>query len=42
MGTLTFLPLSQSELHGTMLHWPDNAFADHLPKLFTPLMEGHW
>lgn len=38
METLTLLPLSQSELHGSTLNWLDNAFAGHLPKLSTPLV----
>lgn len=38
METLTLLPLSQSELHGSTLNWLDSAFAGHLPKLSTPLV----
>jgi uncharacterized protein len=38
METLTLLPLSQSEMHGSTLNWLDSAFAGHLPKLSTPLV----
>ena len=33
METLTLLPLSQNELHGTTVNWLDSAFAGHLPKV---------
>ena len=38
METLTLLPLSQSEMQGTMLNWLDSAFAGVLPKVSTPLV----
>jgi len=38
METLTLLPLSQSEMHGTSTNWLDSAFAGHLPKVFAPLV----
>ena len=38
METLTLLPLSQSEIHGSTLNWLDSAFASHLPKLSSPLV----
>ena len=38
METLTLLPLSQSEMHGTTRNWLDSAFAGHLPKVSTPLV----
>jgi uncharacterized protein len=38
METLTLLPLSQSEMHGTALNWLDSAFAGHLPKVSVPLV----
>ena len=38
METLTLLPLSQSEMHGTTLNWLDSAFAGVLPKVSTPVV----
>ncbi len=38
METLSLLPLSQSEMHGTTLNWLDNVFSGHLPKVSTPLV----
>ena len=38
METLTLLPLSQNELHGTTVNWLDSAFAGHLPKVSDPLV----
>lgn len=38
METLTLLPLSQSELHGTSVNWLDSAFAGSLPKVSVPLV----
>lgn len=38
METLTLLPLSQSEMHGTTANWLDSAFAGHLPKVSVPLV----
>ena len=38
METLTLLPLSQSEMHGTTLNWLDSAFAGRLPKVSVPLV----
>ncbi|MBI3146201.1 MAG: ATP-binding protein [Pseudogulbenkiania sp.] len=38
METLTLLPLSQSEMHGTAANWLDSAFAGHLPQVSTPLV----
>lgn len=38
METLTLLPLSQTELHGTSTNWIDSAFAGRLPKVATPLV----
>lgn len=38
METLTLLPLSQSEMHGTAINWLDSAFAGHLPKVSIPLV----
>lgn len=33
METLTLLPLSQTELHGTSVHWIDAIFAGHPPQI---------
>lgn len=38
METLTLLPLSQSELHGSNANWIDAAFAGRLLKITTPLV----
>jgi len=38
METLTLLPLSQSELHGTSENWLDRAFVERLPMVATPLI----
>jgi uncharacterized protein len=38
METLTLLPLSQSEIHGTTVNWLDSVFAGHIPGLATPLI----
>lgn len=38
METLTLLPLSQSEMHGTTLNWLDSAFAGVVPKVSTPIV----
>ena len=38
METLTLLPLSQSELHGTSENWLDRAFTARLPMVATPLI----
>ena len=38
METLTLLPLSQSELHGTAVNWIDLAFSGQLPEVATPLV----
>lgn len=38
METLTLLPLSQSEMHGTTTNWLDSVFAGDLPKVSTPLV----
>lgn len=38
METLTLLPLSQSEMHGTRLNWLDSVFAGDLPKVSAPLV----
>lgn len=38
METLTLLPLSQSEMHGTTRNWLDSAFAGVLPKVSTPVV----
>jgi len=38
METLTLLPLSQSELHGTAANWLDSAFAGQLLKADTPVV----
>jgi len=38
METLTLLPLSQSELHGTATNWLDRAFTGALPNVATPLV----
>jgi uncharacterized protein len=38
METLTLLPLSQSELHGTSVNWLDRAFAGQLPEAAIPLL----
>ncbi|MEO8120645.1 MAG: ATP-binding protein [Rhodoferax sp.] len=38
METLTLLPLSQSELHGTSTNWIDSAFAGRIPEVATPLI----
>lgn len=38
METLTLLPLSQSEMHGTTLNWLDSTFAGFLPKVSTPVV----
>ncbi len=40
METLTLLPLSQSELHGTSANWLDSVFAGRLPEPATPLLGG--
>jgi len=40
METLTLLPLSQSELHGTSENWLDRAFAGQLPMVATSLIGG--
>ena len=36
METLTLLPLSQSELHGSTTNWIDAAFAGHIPGVAVP------
>lgn len=36
METLTLLPLSQSEIHGTTRNWLDSAFAGRLPSISAP------
>ncbi|MDZ4346514.1 MAG: ATP-binding protein, partial [Candidatus Binatia bacterium] len=38
METLTLLPLSQSELHGSSVNWLDRVFAGQLPKAADPLV----
>ena len=38
METLTLLPLSQSEMHGTSTNWLDSAFAGVLPQVSAPLV----
>ncbi len=38
METLTLLPLSQSELHGSTINWLDEAFAGRLPTVSVPLI----
>lgn len=38
METLTLLPLSQSEMHGTTRNWLDSAFTGVLPKVATPVV----
>lgn len=38
METLTLLPLSQSEMHGTSGNWLDSAFAGQLLKVSTPIV----
>lgn len=38
METLTLLPLSQSELHGSTANWLDEAFAGRLPTVTAPLI----
>lgn len=38
METLTLLPLSQNEIHGTTVNWLDRAFAGNLPGISTPLV----
>lgn len=38
METLSLLPLSQSELHGSSGNWIDATFAGELPKVTTPLL----
>jgi hypothetical protein len=38
METLTLLPLSQSELHGSSVNWLDKAFAGRLPEVTAPLL----
>lgn len=38
METLTLLPLSQSELHGSSVNWLDQAFAGRLPEVTAPLV----
>jgi hypothetical protein len=38
MESLTLLPLSQSELHGTSTNWIDSAFAGRLLDVATPLI----
>jgi hypothetical protein len=38
METLTLLPLSQSELHGSTVNWLDRAFAGQLPEISTSLL----
>jgi len=38
METLTLLPLSQSEIHGTTVNWLDSVFAGHIPGISTPLI----
>jgi uncharacterized protein len=40
METLTLLPLSQSELHGTSVNWLDRTFAGQLPETATTLLGG--
>ena len=37
METLTLLPLSQSELHGSTTNWIDAAFAGHIPGVAVPI-----
>jgi uncharacterized protein len=37
METLSLLPLSQSEMHGTTRNWLDSAFSNQLPQWSTPL-----
>ncbi|MDO3377813.1 ATP-binding protein [Geoalkalibacter halelectricus] len=38
METLTLLPLSQSELHGSSANWIDMAFAGRLPEVSVPVV----
>ena len=38
METLTLLPLSQSEMHGSNANWVDNAFAGHLLTATPPFL----
>lgn len=38
METLTLLPLSQSELHGSTVNWLDQALAGRLPTVTAPLI----
>ncbi len=39
METLSLLPLSQCEIHGTGTNWLDGAFAGHLPEVLVPLVD---
>lgn len=38
METLTLLPLSQNEIHGSTVNWLDSVFAGNLPEISTPLV----
>jgi len=38
METLTLLPLSQNEIHGSSVNWLDSVFAGNLPWISTPLV----
>lgn len=38
METLTLLPLSQNEIHGSSVNWLDSVFAGNLPRISTPLV----